>query len=110
VVVREGDYGNSAFLVLDGTVSVVLAPGLPASMLGRSSSHRRGFFSALGQLWRNRYDTPEVRQLDRRAQASNAAQGGVGTVVDIDSVKSRNSTVQLGSGRIFGEIAALARG
>ena len=29
IAVREGDYGNSAFLVLDGTLRVVLPPGLP---------------------------------------------------------------------------------
>src|SRR5262245_56331337 len=35
IVVREGDYGNSAFLILAGTLRVVLAPGLPTEMLGR---------------------------------------------------------------------------
>ena len=27
IVIREGDYGNSAFLVLSGSLRVVLAPG-----------------------------------------------------------------------------------
>ena len=110
VVVREGDYGNSAFLVLEGTVSVVLAPGLPASMLGRSSSRKRGFASAFSQLWRNRNDVPEVRVYERRSQAAASSQAAGVTMVDIAAVKQGNSTVQLGSGRIFGEIAALARG
>ena len=35
IVIREGDYGNSAFLILNGSLRVVLAPGLPGEMLGR---------------------------------------------------------------------------
>lgn len=35
IVVREGDYGNSAFLILKGTLRVVLAPNLPRNLLGR---------------------------------------------------------------------------
>src|SRR5690349_3253347 len=34
IVVREGDYGNSAFLILSGTARVVLPPGLPRAALG----------------------------------------------------------------------------
>ena len=44
IVVREGDYGNSAFLVLEGSLRVVLAPNLPQSLLGRHASRRKGFF------------------------------------------------------------------
>src|SRR5580658_1652398 len=42
IIVREGDYGTSAFLVLSGSVRVVLGPpGLPASVLGRNVSSRK---------------------------------------------------------------------
>src|SRR5690349_4566382 len=34
IVVREGDYGTSAFLLMSGTVRVVLGPELPPSLLG----------------------------------------------------------------------------
>src|SRR5215470_2931554 len=60
IVFREGDYGNSAFLVLSGGVRVVLAPGLPADMLGRQRPHKKGVFEALSQLWKNSR-VPEVR-------------------------------------------------
>ena len=53
IVVREGDYGNSAFMVLSGTAKVVLGPGLPPSLVGRSEPRRRGFLRALAQLWAN---------------------------------------------------------
>src|ERR1700678_1337640 len=35
IVLRQGDYGTSAFMVLSGTVRVPLSPGLPAAFLGR---------------------------------------------------------------------------
>ena len=44
-VVREGDYGNSAFLVLSGEVRVIL-DHLPQDLLGRSSTtHDRQIIS-----------------------------------------------------------------
>ena len=41
IVMREGDYGNSAFLVMTGQVRVILQPGLPETMLGRAPSQKR---------------------------------------------------------------------
>ena len=51
MIVREGDYGTSAFLVLSGVVRVVLGQGLPASVLGRRLSFRKNIFKAVAQLW-----------------------------------------------------------
>src|SRR5437879_8879936 len=51
IVVRQSDYGNSAFLVMSGNVRVVLRPGLPPSMLGRREPKRRGIFRLMAQLW-----------------------------------------------------------
>ena len=51
IVMREGDYGTSAFLVLSGVVRVVLRPGLPASALGRRPVFRKNIFKAVAQLW-----------------------------------------------------------
>ena len=59
IVVREGDYGNSAFFIVTGAVQVIL-DSLPARMLGRRESQKKNFFQAVAQLWeRPRY--PEVR-------------------------------------------------
>src|SRR5437870_8846849 len=38
IVVRAGDYGTSAFLIVTGSTRVVLAPGLPEAVLGRRSA------------------------------------------------------------------------
>src|SRR6202165_2054244 len=43
IVVREGDYGSSAFFIVSGAVQVIL-DSLPAQMLGRRVSERKYFF------------------------------------------------------------------
>ena len=60
LVVRAGDYGSSAFLILSGAVRVVLNPGLPATVLGRRESRRRSVWRTIAQLWYSSAD-PEVR-------------------------------------------------
>src|SRR5437868_2258776 len=59
IVVREGDYGNSAFLVLTGSVRVMLER-LDPSLLGRENPRRRGWLQAIAQLWQNSR-VPEAR-------------------------------------------------
>src|SRR3954447_25035058 len=51
IVVRQGDYGTSAFLILSGSTRVVLKPDLPPSVLGRKPRHKKGLFRTLAQLW-----------------------------------------------------------
>src|SRR6185436_13895026 len=53
LIVRAGDYGTSAFLVMSGTTRVVLQPGLPPSLLGRRESTKKNFFKVIAQLWSN---------------------------------------------------------
>ena len=61
IIVREGDYGNSAFLILSGKVKVVLN-SLPARLLGRRTSEKKTLFGSIAQLWRN-CKVPEARSL-----------------------------------------------
>src|SRR5215472_11891865 len=58
IVVREGDYGNSAFFIVSGAVHVIL-DSLPARMLGRRELQKKNFFQSLAQLWQ-RPGQPEV--------------------------------------------------
>src|SRR5690349_101927 len=60
VIVREGDYGNSAFLTLSGTVRVVLER-LDPKILGRDEKPRRSWLRAIAEYWQNE-KLPEVRQ------------------------------------------------
>mgnify|MGYP001161247608 CR=1 FL=1 len=114
IVVREGEYGNSAFVVIQGQVRVVLPPGLPETMLGRAPGAKKSLLEALAQLWRNPA-YPEVR-------GSYSTEGSEGTssrddsdqqarifLQDVPAVLNEHRTANLGSGDMFGEIAALGR-
>lgn len=112
IVVREGDYGNSAFLILDGSLRVVLAPGLPRELLGREQVQKKTFIEALSQLWKNR-TIPEVRDVSRYANKGLRATGDLAEarvfVQDIPTVLGKHRTATLEPGQLFGELAALGR-
>ena len=113
IICREGDYGNSAFLVLSGGVRVVLAPSLPSELLGRQTAQKKGVFQSLAQLWTNSR-IPEVRDTERYRQVRAHSRGvsGAGTHVfiqDVPAVLDQHRTATLPTGQIFGELAALGR-
>lgn len=118
IVVREGDYGNSAFFIVSGAVQVIL-DSLPARVLGRRESQKKNFFQSVAQLW-ERPPYPEVRDYSQRqatgiATAEVRTRGGEQTsevrifLQDVPRVLSENHTVRLEAGEMFGEIAALGR-
>jgi Fe-S-cluster-containing dehydrogenase component/CRP-like cAMP-binding protein len=113
IIVREGDYGNSAFMVLSGTAEVVLSPGLPPGLVGRSEPARRGFFHAIAQLWGNHSEDEVARRDDagllrRSRTAGSEAEPGV-ILQDIPRVLGGQRTATISAGDVFGEIAALSR-
>ena len=113
IVIREGDYGNSAFLVLGGSLKVVLFPGLPTEMLGRRVVRKKTFWQALKQFWGNR-KFPEVRDFKKMRDQSLVRDGkdpGAAQVFlqDVPAVLDQNKTASLGKGALFGELAALGR-
>ena len=112
LIVREGDYGNSAFLVLDGDVRVVLAPELPRALLGRQPARKRGFFEALSQLWTNsrRAELRDAARYDRTRPRTHGADAAAHVFLqDVPRVLDQHRTAKLGAGDIFGELAALGR-
>lgn len=112
IVIREGDYGNSAFLVLSGEVCVVLG-SVPPEMLGRRTPHKKNFWQALSQLWGNP-KIPEKRDISRYGPEALGQKEGSPTIKpiflqDVSAVLDSNKTATLGKGRYFGELAALGR-
>lgn len=124
VIVRQGDYGNSAFLILEGSVRVILE-GLPDDVVGRRKPKPRSWLRSLAQLLLNPR-TPEVRDVEayeavreRGDETDGKAdgKGGAGVLVeDVTNVlsampdafeKTKNAT--MGEGQLFGELAALGR-
>ena len=115
IVVREGDYGNSAFLVLSGKVQVVINPPLSAEQIGRENTPPSRFSNAVAQIFRRR-TAPEVRDLNRYGQlslsnsdqTSNSDKQAV-FLQDFPAILRDRETAEIGEGSLFGELAALGR-
>jgi Fe-S-cluster-containing dehydrogenase component/CRP-like cAMP-binding protein len=113
IIVREGDYGSSAFLILNGEALVSLK-SLPASILGRKSTKPRGWTKAIAQLWTNS-KFPETRDTipaKKTANPTGKRTDAAGTHVflhDIPRSLPPHESVVMHEGEIFGEISALTR-
>ena len=114
IIVREGDYGNSAFLILTGRVRVVLA-GLAPEVLGRKEQKRIGWLAAMVQsLTRSRI--AEVRDYSKQPSDAHVITAERGDpdhphifLQDVPRVLEATDTVTLDPGEMFGELAALTR-
>jgi len=115
IVVREGDYGNSAFLVLAGSVSLFV-DSLPQDELGRREPKMLGWPEALRKyLFRSRVpESREPHQITTSITDSSTAIRQVDDraaifLQDFDGVIKSHETVSLGPGELFGEVAAMYR-
>ncbi|MBC8452037.1 MAG: cyclic nucleotide-binding domain-containing protein [Rhodospirillaceae bacterium] len=112
IVVREGDYGNSAFLILKGDLVIARDPGIPADQLGRVQADRQGILQRLANVWRNSW-IPEVRDTERYGQRTGGAGIQAGKrgafLQDVPAIMREQDTIILGEGTLFGELAALGR-
>lgn len=128
IVVKEGDYGNSAFFILEGDVRVVLhndySEKLEKILLQKQEIKRRGIFSSIFQLFTN----SKIAELRKRVRASKNAfsdnkesdeslaslredESGNKRLFlqDIPGILNEDKTVLIGAGEFFGEISALGR-
>ncbi len=113
VIVREGDYGNSAFLILHGKLRVVLSPGLPNYLLGQKQYSKKSLWKSLSQLLTNR-KISEVRDISRYSDPTSPRNSNGGDrhsvfLQDFSTVLSSSNTALLEEGALFGELAALRR-
>ncbi len=114
IVVRQGDYGTSAFLMLAGRARVVLSPDLPESLVGRHERKRKPFLKILAQLWSSRrapesFSRAELA-MDARARATAETGDEVRVFLqDIPRILDKHRTAVMEPGEFFGEIAALSR-
>ena len=111
LIVREGDYGNSAFLILAGSVRVLLER-LDPKLLGREERTQRGWIRAIAQLWQNS-NVPEARETVGGSSTGTNVREEDGHarvfVQDIPQLVSETGNARLGEGEIFGELAAMSR-
>ncbi len=112
IVVREGDYGSSAFLVLAGSIRVVVSQLAP-EQLGRGSIEKLSWREAV-RAWWSQSKHAEVRTADQVTVSGNATIGSVDNrpalfLQDFAAVLRDHQTVTLGPGELFGEVAAMYR-
>lgn len=113
IVVREGDHGTSAFMIMTGAVRVAL-DSLPASVLGRREPVRKNVFRILAQLWSGHREPesfkPSQLKQDSRVTARKGKDDEVRVFLqDVPRILDENKTAVLEPGEFFGEIAALSR-
>lgn len=112
IIVRESDYGNSAFVVLAGSVQALLTK-LPPEKLGRELPQPITWRQAIRQLWqRPRY--PETRHESQINPQLGLRFGQVDDrqavfLQDLDGVLRAGRRLELGPGDLFGEVAAMFR-
>lgn len=104
LIIREGDYGNSAFMLLHGQARVAI-DSLDAETTGKPLEKKGQFWKAVAQLWRSQ-QTPEVRHSVTDAAAISEA---AIFLQDVPRIIKKSKTVPLGPGEVFGELAALSR-
>jgi len=113
IVVREGDYGNSAFLILEGKLVIARSPGIPAAELGRVQTDRQSVLQRLSNLFIHNSWVPEVRDTERYSNRTGPAgveSGKKGAYLqDVPAIMKEQDTIILEEGTLFGELAALGR-
>lgn len=113
IIVREGDWGNSAFFLLSGAVRVNIERGrdvMSPELTGRAPVKQKSFFQALKQLW-TRPRHSEVRNLSQPGVAQKKGEGSDTRVFlqDFSHVIDVYKTTKIEAIEFFGEQSALGR-
>lgn len=113
VVLRQGEYGESAFLLLFGQITLFW--DLDAEVLGFSKPEKKGVFEALGQLF-SRQSLPEMRDLGKYKIDQDLAYLATGNkeenfvfIEDVEKLKEGHQTELVRPGQTFGHVSAMAR-
>ncbi len=114
IIIRAGDYGNSAFLIINGKIDIIFPTRYSNRIFGQSAPQPTNWFKEISKLWRNP-SYPEVRQKKQSLPTK------IDIEADIDRhrvyVKNyskaveqlKDSIVNKITGEMFGETAALSR-
>ena len=109
VIIRHGDYGNSLFAVIEGSVRVLLENS--GDVRRRRPGQGRRWARAFGSLLqsRSRVENRDLTRYEIQTNRDGARRSTYTKIRDLDSIVAKFKTVELGQGEIFGEIAALTR-
>lgn len=127
IIVREGDYGNSAFLVLSGQTRVVvdsLAPELLGRLPSETGTSKKWFLETLGDYLGQTLGHPAPVESRRPEQVTTHVETHPSIsstsiqqvddrpaifLQDFSVVLKGTNTIALGPGELFGEVAAMYR-
>ncbi|MCM8533779.1 MAG: cyclic nucleotide-binding domain-containing protein, partial [Lentisphaeraceae bacterium] len=115
VIIREGDYGTTAFYMLKGSSRVVIEK-LSDQALQRQRPEKKSFMTAFSQLWSNSKEA-EARDLSKSLHYNNdmsATHGESGEshsvfLQDVPGILQNYQTHLLPQGEVFGEVSAISR-
>jgi len=109
IIVRQGDYGHSAFVILDGAVRVLLKEPT-AEQLGHRRQVRPSVWGSLARWWRRPRFAEQAGNRGAAAELELTRDGEARIFLqDVPGVLAPDRTALLGTGEMFGEIAALGR-
>jgi len=113
IIVRIGDYGNSAMIILEGSVRVLRHQDVSEAELGRSKTRKLTWLQLLKTSLKNlvRRDTySEIRRgVDLDFHKSHDAVDGISRLKNYEPILEKSPLIRLSEGQMFGEIAALTR-
>ncbi len=109
IIVRRGDYGHSAFVILEGAVKVLIKEP-PVELLGRRPPVRPSVWGSF-KRWLNRPHFPEQTAVVGAPPGLLVGRSGETRIFlqDVPGVLDPDHTILLKAGEMFGEIAALGR-
>src|SRR5260221_7057985 len=109
IIVRRGDYGHSAFIILTGAVRILLKEP-PAELLGRRQQVRPSVWGSVKRWW-HRSQYPEQSTARGAPPGLGIGRSGEPSIFlqDVPGVLDPDRTVLLQAGELFGEIAAIGR-
>lgn len=110
IIIRKGDYGNSLFVILEGSVIGLESSADEQANLPDTTSQRKSWSRSLMQLLA-RTRPPEYRAArgGQRPPASMTDAPDESQRVDIDDLQGRHESFTLEAPQMFGELAALTR-
>jgi len=109
VIIRRGDYGNSLFATIDGTVRVLLesVDGVQRRRPGPWRRWGRAFRSSFGS--RRSVENRDLSRYEIQTGGGGERRAAFTRIRNLKQIVDTTQTVPLGAGEIFGEIAALTR-
>jgi Fe-S-cluster-containing dehydrogenase component/CRP-like cAMP-binding protein len=109
IIVRRGDYGHSAFVIMDGAVKV-LHKEPPAELLGRRPPLRPSIWGSFKRWLKRPHYAEQVTREDASPGVKLVRDGHASIFLqDVPGVLGPDRTITLREGELFGEIAALGR-